>query len=77
MATKDWETLKTQYCIHAGKDVSLEANVIYPAESLPDQPARVVGHRCSEALVCNLQRPEATCVWSGTNPGYDPFKERA
>jgi hypothetical protein len=77
MASENWETLKTQYCIHAAKDVSFEAEMIYPSESLPDQPPRVIGHRCSEALVCNLQHPEASCVWAGTNPEYDPFKERA
>ncbi len=72
MATKNWESLKTAYCTRSGVDVTLEAEMIYPAEFLPEQPPRITAHRCSHALECN-QETRASCVWAGTNPGYDPF----
>jgi hypothetical protein len=74
MPVKSWQVVKVCFCHHAGKEVGLEAELVYPAEWLPDQPPRVLGHRCSEALVCNLDgRP--SCIWAGTNPNYDPFAE--
>jgi hypothetical protein len=74
MAVKTWQTIKVVYCHHAMAEVGLEAELIYPAEFLPDQPPRVAAHRCSHAYICNLDnRP--SCVWAGTNPTYDPFKE--
>ncbi|MDD5369261.1 MAG: hypothetical protein PHQ40_09255 [Anaerolineaceae bacterium] len=76
MAEKSWQPLKVQYCSHAGDQVRLEAQLVLPAEFLPDPPARVVAHRCSHAYICNLQN-QASCVWSGTNPSYDPFTEKA
>jgi len=75
MAVRTWESLKTQYCSRAVTEVSLEAEVVYPSEMLPDQPPRILAHRCSYALACN-QFNQATCVWAGTNPGYDPFAEK-
>lgn len=75
MVLRDWQVIKVQYCQHAGKEVALEAEVVYPAEFLPDQPPRILAHRCSEAFSCNLDG-RASCVWAGTNPMYDPFKER-
>jgi hypothetical protein len=72
MAIKSWETVKQQYCHHVCEDVCLEAEVVYPAEWLPDQPPRVLARRCSHGMMCNLDgRP--SCVWAGTNPAYDPF----
>jgi hypothetical protein len=76
MAEKSWQPLKEQYCSHAGEQVRLEAQVVLPAEFLPDQPPRVVAHRCSHAYICSVER-QGSCVWSGTNPSYDPFAERA
>jgi hypothetical protein len=73
MAVKTWETIKVQYCHHADQQVALEAEVIYPAEWLPDQEPRIVAHRCSHGLACNLDG-RASCVWAGTNPTYDPFR---
>ena len=73
MAVRTWETIKVQYCHHIGQEVSLEAQVVYPAEWLPDQPPRTQAHRCSHGMACNLDgRP--SCIWAGTNPAYDPFK---
>lgn len=73
-AVRNWQVIRVRHCHHAGKEVNLEADVVYPAEWMPEQPPRVLGHRCSEAFNCNLDgRP--SCVWAGTNPLYDPFKE--
>jgi hypothetical protein len=74
MAVKTWQTIKVRYCQHASAEVGLEAQVIYPADILPDQAPRVVAHRCSHAFRCNLdERP--SCVWAGTNPTFDPFTD--
>jgi hypothetical protein len=75
MAVKTWQKIKVQYCQHAGGEVALEAEVLYPEEHLPDQGPRVVAHRCSRGLECGLLE-EAACVWAGTNPTYDPFLEK-
>ncbi len=75
MAVKTWQTIRLRYCEHAEAEVGLQAEVVYPSEILPDQPARVLAHRCSHAFACNLDnRP--SCVWAGTNPLYDPFAEK-
>ncbi len=52
MAEKMWIVEKIQFCEHAGCDVSLEAEAIFPADHLPDQPPRVTIHRCSQAEEC-------------------------
>jgi hypothetical protein len=57
------------------KDVSLEAETVYPAEFLPDQPARVMAHRCSQGIRCMLMN-KPSCVWAGSNPAFDPFAEK-
>lgn len=72
MSTVRWEPVREQFCERIEERVSLEAELAYPAEHLPDQPPRVVAHRCSRGMVCNLfDKP--TCCWSGTQPGYDPL----
>ena len=74
MAVKRWEQIKVRQCDRIGKQVTLDAQVIYPAEFMPDQPPQVVGHRCSHAYSCNTD-DRGSCIWAGTNPAYDPFKE--
>jgi hypothetical protein len=74
MAHKTWQVIKVRYCEHAGTEVSMEAQLIFPADFLPEQAPRVVAHRCSQALTCNLDG-RASCVWAGTNPNFDPFAE--
>ena len=74
MAVKTWQTLKIQYCEHAGCEVSMEAEIILPAEWLPEQAPRVIAHRCSRGLECNLDG-RSSCIWAGTNPTFDPFLE--
>ena len=74
MAVKVWQPIKIAYCQHVGAEVALEAELIYPAEWLPEQQPRVHAHRCSCGIDCNLDgRP--SCVWAGTNPLIDPFAE--
>jgi len=74
MTEKTWETLKVQYCQHVDQKVGLQAQLVYPPEHLPDQPGRILAHRCSHGSACNLDgRP--SCIWAGTNPAFDPFKE--
>jgi hypothetical protein len=76
MAYRNWEVMKISYCEHAGEEVALEAELVYPATYLPEQAPRVIAHRCSRGLACNSFR-QASCIWAGTNPDYDPFKEPA
>lgn len=67
-----WEPVKGICCERVGEDVTLQVKVIYPLDILPDQPPRVLARRCLKSMDCNqLERP--SCVWAGTNPGYDPF----
>lgn len=75
MAEKHWETIKVQYCEHVGSEVSLDGEFVYPAEFLPDQPAHLLAKRCSRGVECN-QFNGMTCVWAGTNPGYDPLTQK-
>lgn len=74
MSIKSWQPIKICFCHHVNQDVALEAELVYPAEMLPDQAPRVLAHRCSHALICNLDdRP--SCIWAGANPAFDPFRQ--
>jgi hypothetical protein len=42
MTEKTWETLKIQYCQHVDEKVGLQAQVVYPPDMMPDQPARIL-----------------------------------
>lgn len=75
MAEKMWVTEKIRYCQHAGCDVALEAETIFPADHLPDQAPRVTVHRCSKAGDC-MENGDGACVWNGSNPVFDPFTEK-
>ena len=74
MAIRDWQTLKVRYCEHVNTEVGLEAEVVYPADILPDQSPRLLTHRCSQGYECALEN-KGNCVWAGNNPDYDPFEE--
>ena len=74
MAEKMWQIIKIRYCDHAGEEVAMEAEMVFPADLLPDQQPRIIAHRCSRALACNLDN-RASCIWAGTNPTFDPFAE--
>lgn len=71
MTQKKWQIIKTCYCERVGHEITLEMEVVYPAEHLPDQPPRVIAHRCSSALECN-QLDKMVCAYCGTNPHYEP-----
>jgi len=75
MAVKTWKVIKVSYCDRVRQEVALNTEVVYPAEWLPEQPPRVLGHRCSRAVRCNLFNTPV-CAWSATNPSYDPFSEK-
>jgi hypothetical protein len=72
MAERTWEVTKRRYCEHVRREVALETEVLYPMDFLPDPP-RVLAHRCSDGVQCN-QSSKVACVWSGTNPDFDPFR---
>jgi hypothetical protein len=68
----EWRPVQRDFCDRVHEQVVLEAQVVFPPDMLPDQPPRVLGHRCSLGLQCNaMDRP--TCCWAGTLPGFDPF----
>jgi hypothetical protein len=71
MAERAWQVEKIKYCEHVGHEIALENEVVYPAEYLPDQPPRIIAHRCSNAVECNMM-DKASCALCGTNPELDP-----
>jgi hypothetical protein len=75
VAVRNWEIVKVRYCDHVGEDVSLEAETVYPADFMPDQPARVLAHRCSMGIHCMLMN-KPSCMWAGSNPAFDPFQDK-
>ena len=72
MAYVTWEPIQRSECERIGKEAALEVRLVYPADIMPDQPPRVLGHRCSRGLECN-QLDKPSCCWAGTLPGFDPF----
>ncbi|MEW6403590.1 MAG: hypothetical protein AB1649_17480 [Chloroflexota bacterium] len=70
MAERTWQVQKIKYCEHVGHEIALESEVVYPAEFLPEQPPRILAHRCSNALECNMV-DKASCALCGTNPDLD------
>jgi hypothetical protein len=71
MAQKKWQVRKTIRCEHAGREVTLETQIVVPSDLLPDQPPRVVAHRCSNMVECNKVE-KMTCALCGTHPNYNP-----
>lgn len=74
MTQKRWETIKVRFCDHAECEVELQIETVPPPEYLPDQPARILSHRCSRGVECSMFKQPA-CRWAGTNPEFDPFEE--
>jgi hypothetical protein len=74
MAKKEWQVVKVRYCDHSGCEVSLETEVVFPADFMPEQLPRVTGHRCSHGRLCMIDNNLA-CIYSGGNPTYDPFND--
>jgi hypothetical protein len=71
MTEKIWKIEKSKHCEHVGHEIEIQDEVALPAEHLPDQPPRILAHRCSNAIECNLTE-KAACVLCGTNPDLDP-----
>jgi hypothetical protein len=55
MSKKTWEVVKVHYCHHVKEEVGLEAQVVYPADWLPDQPPRIAAQRQSCATRMDVQ----------------------
>ncbi len=72
MTFRTWTPIRFRYCHHVGEKVALEADLVYPSEWLPEQKPRVLAHRCSHAMLCNLEERPG-CIWAGTQPAVDPF----
>lgn len=75
MAIRTWETIKVRYCDRACNQVGLEVELVYPSEWMPNEQPRVLAHRCTHGMLCNLDE-RATCLWAGTNPLVNPFDEK-
>jgi hypothetical protein len=71
LAERAWIISQVSFCDHINQEVALEAELLFPADFLPDPP-RLLSHRCSQGLQCNLFTQPA-CIWAGTNPNNDPF----
>lgn len=70
MAEKIWHVEKIKFCEHVGHEISIENELILPADHLPEQPPRIAARRCSCALECNMMEKPA-CYLCGTNPDLD------
>ncbi len=71
MAKRIWQVQRVCFCEHAGREIALENEVVYPSDYLSDQPPRILARRCSNAIECNMfDKP--VCIFSGTNPDYEP-----
>ncbi len=71
MAEKIWRVEKIKYCEHVGHEIFIENEVVFPADHLPEQPPRILAHRCSCAVECNMMEKPA-CALCGTNLYLDP-----
>lgn len=73
MAERAWVKTQVFYCDHAGEQVSIETEMVFPNDILPETPPQRRAQRCSHSMTCNLL-DKPSCVWAGTNPLYDPTK---
>jgi hypothetical protein len=72
MSQKQWYVTKVRYCERVGHEIAFETEVVVPSELLPEQPPRIIAHRCSNSIECNgVDKPG--CVWAATNPNYHPL----
>jgi hypothetical protein len=68
-----WHEIERRMCEHVHDEVSLEAKLVFPAEVLPDQPPRVLAHRCSHMATCRL-REKTACQWAALIAGPSPSR---
>lgn len=72
MAIERWVTVKTQWCDIVGREVALQERRVYPAEIIADMERfRVLAHRCTADVECNLLG--CNCRWAYTGPDVDRF----
>ena len=64
MAWESWRTVKRARCEVVDKNVALESQLVFAAETLPDQPPRVLAYRCSSAEDCE-RFDQPSCPWGG------------
>ena len=65
-----WVPVKKQWCEILQEEAELLEHRVYPTGVLPDtEPYRVLGHKCSAAITCNLIGCQ--CKWAYTNPTVD------
>lgn len=63
MAFRTWQVSKIKYCEHVGREIALEADMVFPHEVLPDQPPRALARPCSNAMTFNQFEKPASLVW--------------
>ncbi len=62
MAWESWRTVKRTHCEVVDEEVALQSRLVYAADTLPDQPPRVLGYCCSSAENCDRFN-QAACPW--------------
>lgn len=75
MTTTAWVVVDTIQCDRVGQKADLLEQREYFEHQLTDvgRPYRVLAHKCSFGLECNLA--EQRCQWSYINPNYNPFSK--
>ena len=53
----------TCFCQHAKGDVHIASTVVFPADTLPDSPPRVINRSCNHFVDCSL-RDKSECAWA-------------
>ena len=75
MAAELWVPFERKHCELIDLDVVLEERRVFPGEQISDMEGyRVLGHRCTADIACNLAGIQ--CHWAYTNPTMDQFHLR-
>ncbi len=61
--TKISKVIQKRYCMHASEKVTISSRHAYPADMMPEMPARITNRNCSHFFDCNLQDKSA-CICS-------------
>jgi hypothetical protein len=62
MAWESWRAGKQTHCEVMDEKVTLQSRLAFAADNLPDQPPRVLAHRCSSAENCD-HFDQNKCPW--------------
>ena len=66
MAWESWRTVKQTRCEIMDEEITLHSRLAFAADNLPDQPPRVLAHRCSSAEHCDhFDQPK--CPWESVS----------